>query len=304
MDRRAFLSNVAAASTALSAPATSGCLGDRGVTVLSAGSLSVVLDDVVGPRFERATGTSFAGEYYGTNAVIRMVQEGQKNPDVVVSADVDLLRDRLYPEHVDWDVVFASNSVVIAYDPRTELGSRLEDGDPWYHVLEDAEQGEVAISDPDLDPLGYRAIQMFELAERKHELDGFRSEMASKVYTEPQEPQLLGGVRSGNRAAAVAYRNMAVDHEIEYVELPPDLDFSDPSKADHYASATYTTEEGYVTEGSAVLYTISVNRNADDPEAAYDFVEHLLDDRDVLDDHGLTLPELRYEGDVPTEVRQ
>lgn len=273
------------------------------MSVLSAGSLAVTLDEGVGPAFERDTETSYSGEYYGTNAAIRMVESGQKNPDVVVSADAQLLRDRLYDEYVVWDVVFASNSVGIAYDGRTEVGERLESGDAWYDVLRDADEGDVAISDPDLDPLGYRAVHAFKIAEEKYGIDGFADEMLGKVYEEPEEPQLLAGVRSGNRAAAVVYRNMAVDHGMPFHEFPDEYSFADPDRADEYAEVSYTTDEGYVARGTPVLYNLSVTETADNAEAGYDFVNYLLENRDILLDMGLTLPDVEFHGDVPGEVR-
>lgn len=271
--------------------------------VLSAGSLAVTLDDGVGPAFENDAGTPYSGEYYGTNAAIRMIESGHKNPDVVVSADAELLRDRLYDEYVVWDAVFASNSVGIAYGDGTEIGDRLEAGEPWYEVLRDADEGDVAISDPDLDPLGYRAVHAFKIAEDKHGLDGFTDEMLANVYQEPEEPQLLAGVRSGNRAAAVAYRNMAVDHGIPFHELPDDVNFSDPDRADEYAEVSYTTDEGYVAHGTPVLYNLSVTETARDQEAGYEFVNYLLENRDILAEMGLMVPDVEFHGDVPEEVR-
>ncbi|MDZ7687653.1 MAG: extracellular solute-binding protein [Halobacteriales archaeon] len=299
MRRREFLTAVGGVAGATA----SGCLGNSGyVSVLSAGSLAVVLDDELGPSFERETGTAYRGEYHGSNTVMRMVEDGQKNPEVVVSADAGLLRDRLYDEHTDWDAVFASNSVGIAYDEGTRVGERLESGDAWYEVLRDADEGEVAISDPELDPLGYRAVQMFELTEEKHGLDGFRDEMLAKVYEEPEEPQLLAGVRSGTRAAAVAYENMAVDHGIPFHELPDDLNFSDPERADDYAEATYTTEDGTTFEGTPVLYNVTVLSDARRSDAGYEFVRYLLENRETLAEAGLSLPDVSYNGEPPEEV--
>jgi len=174
---------------------------------------------------------------------MRMVSDGRKYPDVVVSADAGLLRDRLYDTH-PWDVSIASNAVGIAYASDTRFGERLEAGDPWYEVARDADPGALAISDPDLDPLGYRAIHAFRLAEREHGLDGFAEAVTDAAYREPQEPQLLAGVETGNRAAAVVYRNMAADHGLPFHPFPEAYDFSNPEYADRYAEASYTTDGG------------------------------------------------------------
>ncbi len=299
MRRREFLTALAGGATATA----SGCLGGgERVSVLSAGSLAVTLDEGVGPAFERETGIRYSGEYYGSNAVMRMVEDGQKNPDVVVSADAGLLRRRLYDEHTDWDAVFASNSVGIAYNAQTDLGERLDSDESWYDVFQDADEGEVAMSDPDLDPLGYRAVQLFELAGEKHGIDGFGDEMLSKTYEEPEEPQLLTGVRSGSRAAAVVYENMAVDHGLPFHELPDDLNFSDPEHAGDYAAASYTTDDGITIEGAPVLYNITVLEEADRPDAGMEFVSYVLENRGTLAEDGLSVPETEFNGDPPEEV--
>lgn len=283
---------------------TAGCLGSsEAVSVLSAGSLAVVLEDHVGPRFEAALGTSYHGEYYGSTTAMRMIEERQKHPDVAVSADDVLLRERLYDEHADWDVSFASNAVGLAYSPDTRVGERLDAGDPWYEVALDAEEEALAISDPDLDPLGYRAMHAFRLAEAEHDLDGLADALARKAYREPEEPQLLAGVETGNRAAAVAYRNMAVGHGLSFHEFPDAYNFSNPAYADRYAEVSYTTDEGYTAVGTPVVYNATVIDDADSPEAGREFVRFLADSGDLLDRNGLISTGFpRAHGDVPGGV--
>ena len=301
--RRSFLGAVA--GTAFGGLA--GCLGsDTGsVSLLSAGSLARTFEDHVGPAFEADAGIAVHGEYYGTNAVMRMVEDRTKHPDVVVSADATLLRDRLYGAFTDWDVAFASNSLGVGYNAATPFGRRLESGEPWYEAASAADDGAIAIGDPDLDPLGYRAIQAFELAEREHGLEGFREAMLRSVYEEPEEPQMMAGVESGSRAAAIVYRNMAVDHGMAFLEFPDAYNFANPALADHYATAEYTTdEEGYTAVGRPILYNATVLDGADAPDAGRRLVQFLVDNPDVLVDAGLTVAESlpRSKGDVPRGI--
>ena len=297
--RRSFLSTIAAGGIV----GIAGCLGGESVSILSAGSLAVVLEDHVGRAFQDETGTEFRGEYYGANAVMRMVEGGHKHPDVVISADNVLLRDRLYDDHTNWDIEFASNSVGLAYAPETDFGRRLNDGEPWYEIAAEAANGELAISDPDLDPLGYRAMLAFELAEAEHDLDGFVDQLADRVYREPEEPQLLAGVEAGNRAAAVSYRNMAVDHGMPFFEFPDAYNFANPSYADQYASASYTTDEDYTATGNPIVYNATVIDRADNPAAGLNFVQFLADADDLLAENGLTVDGFpNSHGDVPDEL--
>lgn len=267
-----------------------GCLGDDPVSVLAAGSLAVAVEEEIGPGFESGAGTTVHGEYHGSNAVVRMIRDQQASPDVAISADVGLLRDRLYDGHATWDVVFGSNEVGLAYNPETTLGQRLDAGEPWYEVLRGADGGEVAISDPNLDPLGYRAVHLLALAEREYDVEGLRETVLDGAYREPAEPQMLAGVETGDRSVAVSYRNMALDRDLPFYELPPELNFSDPAYADRYASVSYTTDEGYTVRGSPTMYNATVLESADNPEAGRAFVQFLLDSPGLLREAGLTVP--------------
>jgi len=299
--RRGFLSTVATGGVI----GLAGCLGGESVSVLSAGSLAVVLEDHVGRAFADEHGTEFRGEYYGANAVMRMVEDSQKHPDVVISADNILLRDRLYESHTDWDVEFASNSVGLAYNPDTEFGRRLDNGEPWYELAVTADDGALAISDPDLDPLGYRAMLAFELAEAEYDLDGFVDQLSEAVYREPEEPQLLAGVETGNRAAAVSYRNMAVDHGLPFIEFPDSYNFANPAYEDHYASVSYTTDEGYTASGNTIIYNATVIDRADNPDGGLEFVRFLADSDELLAENGLTVAGFpNSHGAVPDEIGQ
>ncbi|NGM70990.1 extracellular solute-binding protein [Natronolimnobius sp. AArcel1] len=300
--RRAVLAG--AAGTAVGS--TAGCLADSDrVRVLAAGSLAVALETDLGRAFHDQTGIALEGEYHGSNVVMRMVEDASAHPDVVISADVSLLRDRLIPEYTSWDLSFAANEVGIAYEPETDLGERLAAGEPWYEVFADAETNEIAISDPDLDPLGYRAVHLFELAEREYDLEGFREQLLERTYWEPDEPQLLAGIEAGDRACAVAYRNMAADHGLPFLELPDAYNFGNPAYDDHYADASYTTDDGYETRGSSTVYNATVPEAADRPDAGREFISFLASNPTILREQGLRVDETfpQPNGSVPAEVR-
>lgn len=289
----------------LGATALAGCIAggaEARVSVLSAGSLSVLFDESIGPAFEGETVYGYRGEFHGSKTVMRMVREGQKSPDVVVSADVDLLREEL-GDVATWDVVFASNALVVTYNPETVVGERLAAGEPWYEVLREADT-QIARSDPDLDPLGYRTVQLFDLAAEYYDEDGLAGDLLDNLVVDPAEAHLLAGVETGERAAAVAYENMAVDHDLPYVSLPSELDFSDPALADHYATATYTMADGTTVEGSPVRYTLTVPTVAENPTAGRDFVSFLLGSPGLLRDGGLVVTDAFPEpnGPVPQAV--
>lgn len=265
-------------------------LGESGVRVIAASSLAAAFEERIGPAFAEATDRFLSAEYHGTATVARMVEDGNRRPDVVIGADATLLRTRLTPDHAVWDVEFAANDVVLAYDPGTELGTRLDGDEPWYEVFADAGTGDIVISDPDHHPLGYRSIHLFELAEREYDLDGFRDSMVDKVDRRGGDQQLLTSVESGNHACAVAYRNMAVDHGVPFCALRDAYNFSDPGEADRYATVSYTTAAGETVAGRPVVYNATVPRNAADPDAGREFISTVLERPDLLEAGGLGVP--------------
>jgi len=304
--RRGYLGMLGGAAGLGGGAVLAGCLGTGGdaVRVLSAGSLTQTFETFVGPAFEDETGVTVRGEYHGSNAVMRMVEDGIAQPDIVVSADAELLRDRLYGSGADWDVEFATNSVGLAYREGTAFAARLREGVPWYELVRNRPGSEVAISDPNLDPLGYRAIQAFELAERAHDLDGFSDEMTDRVYREPNEPQLLAGIESGSRVAAVVYRNMAVDHGVPFETFLDVYSFGDPGLAAHYGTVSFTTDDGYTASGRPVVYNATVHSDANNPDDGLRLVQFLLDNPAVLVTAGLTVGERlpQSAGEPPARV--
>ncbi|WP_372479576.1 extracellular solute-binding protein [Halomicrobium sp. HM KBTZ05] len=305
VSRRGFLSAIGAVGVGT----LGGCTGVTGtesgaVSLLCAGSLARTVERHVGPAFREQTGRAIHGEYHGSNAVMRMVKEGVKRPDAVVSADATLLRDRLYGAATDWDVTFAANSLGLCYNEATEPGEQLAAGTPWYEVVDDADDGAISIGDPELDPLGYRALQAFELAQRAHDLDGFRDRVVPRLYTEPDEPQLLAGVETGSRAGAVVYKNMAADRGLPFVAFPDRYNFSNPALADHYATVSYTTDDGYTATGRPILYSATVCDDADDPAGGRALVRFLCANPSVLRAAGLRVSEQLpgEHGSVPSEV--
>jgi molybdate/tungstate transport system substrate-binding protein len=296
--RRAFVAGLAGAGAVGTAALGS---GQESVAVLCAGSLARTFEAHVGPAFEAETGIAVHGEYYGSNALLRMVQDRAKYPDVVLSADATLLRDRLYRDFAEWDVEFATNCLGVAYAPDTPLGGGLAAGVPWHEILRDSDVGDVVIGDPDLDPLGYRALQAFELAEREHGLDGFRAAAEAKVSEEPDEARLLTAVATGARAGAVCYRNMAIDHGLPFVAFPPAYNFADPALADAYATAVVTIEDGRSVQGRPIVYNATVPEGADAPAKGRLLVRFLADEPALLTDAGLAVADglPRAVGDPP-----
>jgi molybdate/tungstate transport system substrate-binding protein len=304
--RRGFLRAAGAAAIA----GLAGCAGDAfagastdgsgggstTVAILSAGSLQRALETGLKP----AVDVPVRIEAHGSATVARMIAEGQRDPDVVTVADTALFEGPLEPP---WYSVFASNALVLAYNPDTDGGQRLAEAgaDRWYEPLVD---GSVSLgrTDPDQDPLGYRTLFAFELASRYYDdAPDLRERIPSRKQVYP-ETGLISQFETGAIDAAVAYRNMAEERGYEYVALPDQIDLSDPEYVDDwYSTVSYELPSGQEVRGGLVSYASTVRKPSDAARSV--FAVHTTGS--YLGESGLLLRDEfpRFEGDVPDEVR-
>lgn len=250
IDRRSVL-----AAVATTLPGAAGCATIAGggtpsttVSVLAAGSLNNALENGLGPRVE----APLQIEARGSAEVARLVEEGQKDPDIVSVADTALFDSPLRSE---WFAEFATNSIVVACNPDTDGGRRvLEAGqENWFRPILN---GEVAIgrTDPALDPLGYRALFVLDLATEYY---GTGRDLRAAIPAREQiypETQLISQFETGSIDAAIAYRSMAVERGYDYVALPPEIDLGDPTCTDRYATTSYELPGGTVVRGGVISY--------------------------------------------------
>jgi molybdate/tungstate transport system substrate-binding protein len=220
--------------------AVAGCLSSRdagGVSVLAAGSLQVPLEE----RFRERIDADLSLETRGSAACARMVREGIRDPDLLALAD-----PVLFAGVADRYTAFATNALVLAYNPETGVA----DAERAYDPLLDADL-RLGRTDPEVDPLGYRTLFSLGLAE---ELWGRPYTAALSESQVLPETALLSTFESGALDAAVVYRNMAVDHGVPFRELPPELDLSAPRFAETYASESYETPGGQAVQGAPIRY--------------------------------------------------
>ena len=299
--RRRFLLTAGSAAIAGVAGCTTGTSRDgrrsTTIAILAAGSLQNALANGLAP----AVDVPVRVEAHGSATVARMIDEGQRDPDIVSVADVALFEEPLSPA---WHAVFTSNSVVVAYNPDTEGGQRLADAGPerWYEPMV---AGDVAIgrTDPDQDPLGYRALFTLELASRYYDdASNLREQILQQNQIHP-ETALISQFETGSIDAAIAYRNMAVERDYEYIELPDQINLSNPRYVeDWYSTTSYTLPSGQGIQGGLISYGSTIRHTSDAAVAVFD--AHTTGS--YLEDHGFLLREQfpTYTGDVPRRVRR
>jgi len=266
-----------AAGSLLLGPGTwllAGCSSDRSrVKLLYAASLIRLIEQELGPVFARQTGIKFEGEARGSLAAARLVQDGSRRPDLLIVADPRVLQTVLTAAQVPRYALFAANSMVIAYRPGSAYALALKAGRSWYQALQ-LPGLHLGRSDPELDPLGYRALLVLQLAQRYYRRPGLLHKIIKPDQLYP-EGQLMAQLESGQLDAAFVYRNMSNDHHLPFTALPHAIDLSDPARQADYRRASYTDRQGVIRRGAPILYAAAPLAKVPHPKAARRFADFL-----------------------------
>ncbi|WP_458187567.1 extracellular solute-binding protein [Haladaptatus sp. NG-WS-4] len=257
MNRRRFLRYAGGSLAVGGVAATVSFAGNDGTSVLVAGSLQRLASDVGDASVEA----------HGSVAARRLVVSGARDPDAVAFADPTLVAG-LAPQAT----LFATNALVLVYDPESPHARALQRD--WRGALR-RDRIVVGRTDPDRDPLGYRTVMALELAGERDLLDTMRI---------VPETGLLRSLEGGAFDAAFAYRNMAVEHDLPFVDLPDELDFSNPALADRYGSVSVELPERTV-RGAPIRYAATAM--TDDGGS---WVESLVSGRKRLRHAGFSVP--------------
>ncbi len=260
----------------LAALTIAGCIQRSGVDVMYAASLQREMEEMIIPVFQNKTGIPVNAEAKGSVAIVNLVKDGYRRPDVVISADSDLLKG-LKPEFIGRYAVFASNSIVIAH-----RGVDLS-GNSWIDAIL-SERYRFGISDPLSDPLGYRSLIVIRLAEMYYGRKIYEKAV-NNLLIFGLETDLAANIRAGTVDGGFLYRNMALAHKLEFIQLPEEIGLGSPEHEEFYRKAVVEVD-GKVYRGKAILYGIAETRWS--TKYGREFVDFVLSDGlELLEKFGL-----------------
>jgi len=298
------------------------------LTIFHAGSLAEPFADL-GAEFEEShpdvdiVFTSGGSATVISNAIAQE-DAGESPPDIIASADYKLIPDRLYEGgYADWNIVFARNTMVLCYRDNAPGSDDIVSGTrTWYDVLKN-DAVSYGHSDPDQDPCGYRTPMVIQLAEMyyydnatdfglepdpdaanlydvlipgsEHERGrtGGTSEArpsGSEEVVSAKSVDLITALQAGDLDYAYEYRSVAVQNELNYIELDDHINLSKtsaelPGIEEFYSEASIEIikEAGppptYAAKyGGAIVYGVTITCNAENEKLAAEFVELLLSD--------------------------
>jgi molybdate/tungstate transport system substrate-binding protein len=288
------------------------------LTMFHAGSLSVPF-----AAMEKAFETKYPKvdlqrEAAGSQACARKVTDLKKPCDIMASADYKVIDKLLIPQYADWNIRFATNQLVLCYTDKSRYAGEVNTKN-WHEIL----QRKKVIwghSDPNLDPCGYRALMVLQLAEKHYKQPGLYEKLLAnrpKENIRPKSVELVSLLQTGNMDYAWEYLSVAVQHGLKYILLPDEINLGNYQFDDFYSQAVVKVtgkKPGTFMEmkGGSVTYGITMIKDAPNREAAIAFLKYLLDPQGglkVLKDQGqppfvpCRIPTAKMKALVPGELQ-
>jgi molybdate/tungstate transport system substrate-binding protein len=249
--------------------------------IFHAGSLSVPIKQIAQEYEKRNPDTKIFLESAGSLVCARKITELKKPCDIIASSDYFVINELLIPYYASWSIRFATNEIVIAYQEKSKYSKEINP-DNWMDILQKKDVI-YSRSDPDSDPCGYRTVFTFMLAEKYYNKPGLTEKMSSKnkEYIRPKEVDLVALLESNAIDYMFQYKSVAVQHGLKYIELPKEVNLSDPSKNEIYSSVSTEvagSKPGLKMKvtGDYINYSITILDNAPQKEEAINFMEFLL----------------------------
>jgi molybdate/tungstate transport system substrate-binding protein len=258
-------------------------LAKQQVIVFHAGSLTVPFAEVE-KRFEAMhPDIDVLREAGGSTSLARMISELGKPVDVMASADYKVIDKNLIPSHADWNILFASNQLVLCYTDQSKFAAEVN-AENWYDIL--ARPGVVwGHSDPNLDPCGYRALMVIQLAEKFHNKPGLYDRLVAnrpEANIRPKSVELVSLLKTGHMDYAWEYQSVALQHDLKHVLLDDHINLGNYKYDRFYAQAqvkvTGKEPGSWTTQtGQSSTYGVTLVKNAPNRQGAILFLEYLLD---------------------------
>jgi len=177
----------------------------------------------------------------------------------------------------------ASTAMVIAYSPKSRFASALAGGSmPWYQVLESPGL-RFGRTDPKTDPQGQNIVFTMLLAERYYNQPGLAQKILGPFENQAQiftEPSILTRLEAGQIDASSGYESSVTSHHLPFVQLPDEINLSNPAMiADWYSKVhfTITGPDGkpHVLSTQPLIFYAAVLKTATNPTLAQKFVDFL-----------------------------
>jgi len=222
----------------------------------------------------------------GSQTTIRKVTELGRECGVIGSSDYTVIPKLMFPDYADWYITFATNQIVVCYTDKSKFNDEVNSTN-WYEILQ-RDGVKYGKSDPNQDPCGYRTLMVWQLAEEHYNQPGLYKSLniddIHKNVMRGKSVDLIALLESVNLDYAFEYSSVAVQHNLNFVELPAEINLSDEKFKDFYDTARVEIsgeEPGQkITQtGAPIVYGVTIPSNFTNQELAIAWVDFLLSDK-------------------------
>jgi len=264
-----------------------------------AGSLTVPVDKLTDRFQELNPQVKIQTEAAGSRTTARKVSELNREADLIMSADYQVINALLIPDYADWNIQFARNSMVVTYTEKSAYADKIN-AENWYQILLQ-DDTLVGRSNPQADPNGYRTLMVWQLAERFYNYPGLYqllNQAAPQEYIRPKETDLIPLLQTGDLDYAFSYLSVAVQHNLQYITLPTEINLSDPVFSDFYQTSEVELDgeepgDLIIRQGEPIIYGVTIPSSSPNTLLAEAFLEF------VFSSQGMAI--LEEQGQIPIQ---
>ena len=253
---------------------------EKELIIFHAGSLSIPFRDISAAFNELHPDVIIKAEAAGSRTCARKISDLKKQCDIMASADYKVIANLLMGEYADFNIHFATNEMAIAYTEKSRFAEQIT-ADNWHEILL-KENVAIGRADPDLDPCGYRTVMAFQLAQKHYNIPGLAEKLTAKnKYIRPKETDLLALLEAGEIDYVFIYRSVASQHGLKILLLDDRINLKSPDMKDFYNTAKVDVSgkkpgEFITRTGEAMIYGVTICKDAPNPKVAADYVAFLL----------------------------
>lgn len=289
------------------------------LVMFHAGSLSVPFEAIEKAFEAKYPKVDLQREAAGSQACARKITDLKKPCDIMASADHKVIDKLLIPNNAEWNIRFATNQLVLCYTDKSKYANEVN-AKNWHEILQ--RKGVIwGHSDPNLDPCGYRALMVLQLAEKYYKISGLYDKMIAnrpKENIRPKSVELVSLLQTGNMDYAWEYLSVAVQHGLKYVALPDEINLGNYKYDNFYGQAVVKVtgkKPGTFMDmkGDSVTYGVTMLKDAPNREAAIAFLKYMLDPQGglkILKEQGqppfvpCRVPTAKMKASIPEELQK
>jgi molybdate/tungstate transport system substrate-binding protein len=273
------------------------------VNVPYAASLAYIMDQQVGPAYQKASHVTYEGRAGTSLSLVHLIDANSIPADVFLSIGAGPIKD--LGRKAPWAIGFASAPLVLAYNPKSPYAAELQAIARGERPFRDlfpilAQPGfKLGRTNPNTDPQGQAFYMMVELAQKLYGLPAGSTRKILGPLDNPREVYsetgILTELQAGNLDATSAFLPEAKEHHLPYIVLPPSLNFADPADAAFYDQASVRITGGQVIRGAPITIDLTVVNGS---PAGIRFAHYVLTHPHYWREDGYTVITPLYAGHV------